>query len=78
MAKLPVLKLRKICKALELAGFVFVRQEGSHMTYVKRGSDRTYVITVPNYPEIDRFILLSIIKQSGATREEFLRLLDLC
>ena len=77
MVKLPVLKLRNVCKILEKAGFRFLKQEGSHMTYTKIGNDeKITVVTVPHYPEIDRFVLLSIIKQSKMTREEFLKLLD--
>ena len=77
MPKLPVLKLRKVCRILEKAGFELLRQEGSHMTYTKSGSDgKVIVVTVPHYPEIDRFVLLSIIKQSKMAREEFLKLLD--
>lgn len=76
MPKLPILKLRKICHVLEKAGFQFIGQEGSHMTYIKVTSERKFVVTVPHYPEIEQYILLSIIKQSGMTREEFLKLLD--
>jgi len=76
MPKLPILKLREVCRALDKAGFQFIRQHGtSHMTYMKIGDDgRKYVVTVPHYPEIDRVVLISIIKQSGMSREEFLKL----
>ncbi len=76
MPKLPLLKLRKVCHALDSAGFQFVRQEGSHMTYIKISEAGKFVVTVPHYPEIEPHILNSIIKQSGMTREEFLKLLD--
>ena len=76
MPKMPVLKVRKVCRALERAGFVFARQSGSHVFYVKNevGKEKL-VVTVPNYDEIDRFLLKSILKQSRLSLEEFLKLL---
>ena len=74
---MPVLKVRKVCRALERAGFVFARQSGSHVFYVKNevGKEKLVVTVFPNYDEIDRFLLKSILKQSRLSLEEFLKLL---
>ncbi|MBI4362381.1 MAG: type II toxin-antitoxin system HicA family toxin [Euryarchaeota archaeon] len=71
MAKLPVLSAREIIRALERAGFGQVSQRGSHIK-LRRG-DRTAI--VPRYPEVPRGVLVSILRQAGLERDEFLRLL---
>lgn len=72
MSKLPALKAREIIKALEGAGFVFIRQKGSHRIYVKGNLG----ITVPFHNhDLKIGTLRHIIKQSGLKIKEFLRLL---
>ncbi len=73
MAKLPVLSAREVLRALTRAGFVVVRQSGSHIHLWHEGK-RT-LVTVPNHPELAKGTLASILKQARLTREEFLRLL---
>ena len=58
-------------KALERAGFTVVHQRGSHL-YLTDGEHR---LTVPRHIAIKRGTLLSIIHQSGLSREEFIKLL---
>jgi predicted RNA binding protein YcfA (HicA-like mRNA interferase family) len=72
MAKLPVLSAREVLKALERAGFARVAQRGSHIRLKGTWAGQTRVVIVPNHPEIARGTLLSIIRQSGMSREEFL------
>ena len=69
--RLPSISWREVVKALNKAGFKVVHQRGSHM-YMTDGKHK---ITVPKHDPIKRGTLLSIIYQSGLTKEEFLRLL---
>ena len=57
------------------AGFRFVRQEGSHRSYVKIGIARPIVI--PTYRDIPVFIIRNNLKTAGISREEYFRLLEL-
>ena len=72
MSKPPVLKPREICRLLEMAGFVLVRQRGSHMQYRHPDGRAT---TVPNHPgrDVSPVLLRQIIKDIGMTLDEFLR-----
>ncbi len=72
MPKLPLLTAKELSRVLERLGFVFKRQEGSHM-FFEHQDGRTTII--PNHPreEIDRGLLNKIIKHDlKITREEFL------
>ena len=72
MPNLPSLKPRKVITVLEKAGFVFVRQKGSHRIYIKGG----FGVTIPFHnKDIRKGTLRSIIKQSGLTAEDFIKLL---
>lgn len=70
--KLPVLSAREIESILLKNGFEKAGQRGSHMRFKKREGIRTTTVFVPNYKEIHRMVLLSIIRQSGMTKEEFI------
>ena len=54
-------------------GFRFVRQEGSHRSYVKPGVARPVVI--PTYKEVPVFVIRNNLKTAGLSREEYFRLL---
>ena len=58
------------------AGFQFVRQEGSHRSYVKAGVLRPVVI--PTYRDIPVFIIRNNLKTAGIARDEYFRLLEQC
>ena len=73
MSKLPLLNAKEVVKVLEKLGFLFKRQQGSHM-FFEHPDGRTTVI--PNHPgeDIDRGLLNKIVKHDlQITREEFLR-----
>lgn len=72
MPKPPVLKPREVCGILESAGFVLIRQRGSHMQYRNPDGRAT---TVPNHPgrDISPVLLRQIIKDIGMTLDEFLQ-----
>ncbi len=73
MPELPVLKLRELLSVLSRLGFTLVSQKGSHMKYKKFVEGRALVVIVPHYREIPKKVLLSIIRQAGMTREEFIK-----
>jgi predicted RNA binding protein YcfA (HicA-like mRNA interferase family) len=56
------------------AGFRFVRQAGSHRSYVKAGLPRPVVI--PTYREVPVFIIRNNLKTAGISRDEYFQLLD--
>jgi predicted RNA binding protein YcfA (HicA-like mRNA interferase family) len=64
---------REVIKALRKKGFYVTHQRGSHiyLTDVEK-----HKVTVPRHDPIKIGTLLSIIEQSGFTRNEFLQLLD--
>ena len=72
MPKLPALKPKGVIRALEEAGFSFVRQKGSHRIYVKGSLG----VTIPFHnKDLKKGTLRHIIKQAGLTTEEFLKFL---
>jgi len=75
MTQVPVVKPKKVVKALERAGFIFVRQRGSHIHF--RHPDRPGIVTVPkNKKDLHPKTLKTIVeKQAKMTMEEFVQLL---
>ncbi|MBE7530482.1 MAG: addiction module toxin, HicA family [Chloroflexi bacterium] len=72
MPSLPTLKPRQVIAALERAGFVRVRQKGSHLR-LRRGN---LSVTVPVHPgDLPPDVLRSILRQAHMTPEELLDLL---
>lgn len=74
-AKLPVLSSREVIKAFGKAGFVFIRQRGSHIRLQKATTEGTLKITVPKHKVVKRRLLRKLIRDAGLTVEEFLELL---
>ena len=72
--KLPVVSYLEVLKALKKAGFEISRQSGSHIILVKHSVEKA-VVVVPKHKEIAKGTLLSIISQSGMSKEQFLELL---
>ena len=77
MAHLPVVSGSDVVKALEKQGFRLIRQRGSHMVLQKRMSDTTITTVVPNHKELAPGTLRSILKRTGLTTDELVRLLTL-
>jgi predicted RNA binding protein YcfA (HicA-like mRNA interferase family) len=75
MPRLPVLPARDIIKALGRAGFEVVGQRGSHIKLRRERRGEVRTVIVPNYNEVPRGVLVSILRQAGLSREEFLALL---
>ena len=74
MSRLPRLSGRECVQALQGAGFSVKRQHGSHV--ILRRDDPYAQVVVPDHAELDRGTLRGIIRQSGLSVAEFLRLLD--
>lgn len=78
MPRLPILTGREIIKALERGGFQRRNQVGSHVHLVGVDNEcNKHLVTVPDHgnKEIPIGTLLSILRQAGLSRDEFLRLL---
>ncbi|HEY3243579.1 MAG TPA: type II toxin-antitoxin system HicA family toxin [Phycisphaerae bacterium] len=69
---LPILRSKQVVAALERAGFVRVRQTGSHAHYRKG----TLTVTVPMHArDLKRGTLASILRQAHMTPKELNELL---
>ncbi len=75
MPKLPSVSGERVVKALKRAGFVQLRQKGSHVSLEKRIGDKVWKTVVPMHSEVAKGTLSDILKQCGLTLEEFLNVL---
>lgn len=75
MSKLPSLPYQRIIRALQKAGWLVVRQRGSHIRLQKRVQGELLKITVPAHHPVKRSTLAHILKQARLDLEEFLGLL---
>ncbi len=75
MPKLPVVSGKELIAALKKAGFVEVRQKGSHVSLQKVTPEITYKTVVPLHRELAKGTLLDILHQTGLSREDLLELL---
>ena len=75
MTKVPSLDYQKVIHALQRAGFLVVRQKGSHIRLQKRSGNEVIKLTVPAHKHIKRSTLSHIIKYADLTIDEFLKLL---
>ena len=74
MPRLGVFSGAEVCRILEGAGFRVVRQRGSHLILQRAHlSGETTTVPVPNHRVVRIGTLLSIIRQSGVPKEQFLR-----
>lgn len=71
--KLPVVSANQVIKLLQKEGFQITRQKGSHISLHKKlEGGKIILVVVPQKKEIKKGTLLSIIKQSCMTRDEFI------
>ncbi len=75
MPKLPSVSGERVVKALKRAGFVQLRQKGSHVSLEKRTGDKVWKTVVPMHSEVAKGTLADILKQCGLMLAEFLELL---
>ena len=74
MPKLPVASGLKIVKVLVKIGYEVDHQTGSHLI-LRHKEEPHRRLTVPNHRGVAKGTLRAIIKQSGLTVEEFIKLL---
>lgn len=73
MPKIPPQRPRDLVKKFEKVGFVVLRQKGSHV--VLFNAEKKLRIVIPLHTKtLPTGTLLAIIKDSGLTKEEFLKL----
>ena len=74
--KLPQVSGKEVVNVLQKQGFGIKRQKGSHLTLYKEMNGRGYYVTVPVHANEDLLpsTFLSIIRQAGMTKEEFISL----
>ena len=70
--KLPKISGKQCVKTLERAGFTMIRQKGSHI--IMRKENPFYQLVIPDHKELDTGTLRAIIRQSGMSIEEFVKL----
>ena len=75
MPKLPSVSGERVVRALERAGFVVLRQKGSHVSLERRAGEQVFKTVVPMHSELAKGTLSDILKQSGITLDQFLELL---
>ena len=78
MTKLPTISATKLIRKLLKGGFQDApkRGKGSHRALIRRDKEgKTHLVIIPMRDPIPKGTLLSIIKQSGLSREEFIKLL---
>jgi predicted RNA binding protein YcfA (HicA-like mRNA interferase family) len=71
MTKVPSLNYDQVVRALQRAGFVVVRQRGSHIRLQKHMPAEVQKIIVPAHKPIKRSTLAHILKDGHLTVEEF-------
>jgi predicted RNA binding protein YcfA (HicA-like mRNA interferase family) len=72
--KLPSLRAKKVIKILKKAGFVCVRQKGSHAVMKHHINNLRTVVPVHPRETLQKALLVQIISQAGLTVDEFLDL----
>lgn len=75
MPRLPSVSGERVVRALKRAGFIELRQKGSHVSLEKRVGEKVFKTVVPMHSELAKGTLSDILKQSGLTLEEFLSLI---
>ena len=75
MPKLPSISGQRVIRALKRAGFLELRQKGSHVSLEKRVGEQVFKTVVPMHSELAKGTLSDILKQCGLTLDEFLELI---
>ena len=72
---LPAVSGRQLVRALQRAGFVVLRQKGSHVSLEKRTADGYWRTIIPMHREIRPGTLSDILNQRGITKDQLRELL---
>lgn len=73
MSKIPNISGNECVSALLKVGFYLKRQKGSHI--ILRKDNPFSQLVVPDHKTLDRGTLRAIIRQSGLSIEDFMKLL---
>jgi predicted RNA binding protein YcfA (HicA-like mRNA interferase family) len=79
LTKLPLVSSDKIIKSLLKSGFEYapIKAKGSHIALIREGlHGEKFLVIIPKRNPIPKGTLISIIKQSEYSRDEFIKLLD--
>ena len=71
MPKISVIHYKKLVKFFEDNNFVFDRQNGDHLAFIKDGVKRPIII--PTYKNVPVFIIKENLKTAGINREDYLK-----
>lgn len=74
MPKISPISYKVFIKFIESEGFVFIRQKGDHLIYVKEGILRPLVI--PMYNPLPVFIIKNNLRSANIDREKYLNFLE--
>lgn len=72
--KIPPIKPKEMIKILEKLGYYKFRQKGSHVIMVKADNVVFQPVIPIHNQELKRGTVFSIIRQTGLTKEEFLKI----
>jgi predicted RNA binding protein YcfA (HicA-like mRNA interferase family) len=72
VTRLPVMSGDQFVKALEKIGYNWDHTEDSHMILLHPSGRR---LSVPRHRELGRGLLRALIRDTGLSREEFIKLL---
>jgi len=75
MSRLPDVSGAELVKVLRKAGFAVLRQKGSHVSMEKQDANGHRRTVAPLHHEIARGTLHDILKQTGLTRDDLIKLL---
>ena len=75
MSVVPSLSYVRIINTLKRAGWIVIRQRGSHIRLQKRFRDELVKVTIPAHKPVKRSTLSHILKQARISLDDFLELL---
>jgi predicted RNA binding protein YcfA (HicA-like mRNA interferase family) len=73
---LPVVSGAEAVRAFERAGYVVVRQRGSHVRLLHATDSSRAPLTIPLHRELDRGLLRSLLRVSGVSVDRFRALIE--
>lgn len=73
MPRIIPVHYRKLVKVFELDGWIFHKQTGSHLHFVKQGYSRP--VTIPAYKSVPVFIIKNNMETAEMDRQRYFELL---
>jgi predicted RNA binding protein YcfA (HicA-like mRNA interferase family) len=72
LSKVPSLQYPEVVSAFERAGWIVVRQRGSHIRLQRRTVEGVQKVTIPAHKPIKRSTLAKILKDARFALDDFL------